>query len=429
MRAVLVNYSHPDTPHVSAVRATSFANALAEIGHQVLLLTRTLDDADPGMTVAEACVRVREHQSPRPLHVGIRPIPGNPVIRTTKQQPRSLLSRTKTAYNLLRHGGVYPNWVTGARPFISVLARTFEPDVILATFIPTDSLVIAQQLGRASDCPWLIDFKDAWRWALPGVARRVLARRFGDAKHYTANSHYHADQATPWFPHRPEVIYDGISQEFLVTTHEGEPKQAYRIVLVGSVYRRQHLLQFLSGLRLWLSRLPEIARSSVEFAYAGGDVALVEACVRELDLHRLCQVAVKGFLPLPQLAQLCRGASVNAYLWLPTTFHHKILELLACGRPVLVVPGEYAEAKSLAAQLGGHLILCKDEKAIADALTGIGSTASVGGVDSKGDQRTQFSWTAQARQLERVLQRAIAMPRMGSNATLPVRHDGREIDN
>ena len=45
MKLVLVNHCHPDRPHVCALRMREFARALARKGHQVVLLTGTLDDA------------------------------------------------------------------------------------------------------------------------------------------------------------------------------------------------------------------------------------------------------------------------------------------------------------------------------------------------------------------------------------------------
>ena len=47
MRAVFINYCHPDTRHVCAVRLREFANALSQQGNRIVLLTATQGKDDP----------------------------------------------------------------------------------------------------------------------------------------------------------------------------------------------------------------------------------------------------------------------------------------------------------------------------------------------------------------------------------------------
>lgn len=401
MRAVFVNYSHPDTSHVSALRAASFAAALTELGHQIVLLTKTLNDADRGAAVPGFRRGLQTHDWKTPLQVGVRVPLSQPVARTARIGLVDPLRKAVTARDLLWNGGVYRDWVAGASRFVTVLANEFKPDVVWAIFLPTDTLVVAKQVAREALCPWIIDFKDAWRWRLPGIARGILAQRFQGADGYTANSEYSADQASPWFRRRPEVVYDGISEAFLGAGSEGETCHHQRIVLVGSVYRYEYLVEFLSGFRNWLLELSEGTRSDIEFAYAGCDGTVVAECTRHLELDRLCRVTIKGYLPLRDLARLCRRAAVNAYLWLPTGFHHKVLDLLACGRPVIAFPGEHEEAKVLAKRIGGILVICKNGQELSSCLSDVMFAPPGSRFVESAHPADEFSWQSQGTRLAR----------------------------
>ena len=345
MRAVFINLSHPDTPHVSAVRVPNFARALAERGHQIVLLTRTLDDQDPGSGPAELAGSLSKHDWSTPLLLPIRPACDPRLARMRSDRLPTPLRKAVTAWFLLRHGGVYADWSLAARSIEGALAKEFRPQSIWATFLPSDSLVIAKRLATAAGCPWHLDLKDSWSHRLPAGVRRLTANRFRGADSLTSNSHFHGQEARRWFNKRATTIYDGISDVFL----DPKARQAgwpFRIVLVGGTYGRDRLLPFLRGLHSWLIDLSPDQRRRVVFEYAGSDAPTVEAALRETGAYGgLCRTVVHGYLPLDALAALCISASVNSYLWLPSTFHHKVLELLACGRPVVAFTGEHAEAR------------------------------------------------------------------------------------
>jgi hypothetical protein len=119
------------------------------------------------------------------------------------------------------------------------------------------------------------------------------------------------------------------------------------------------------------------------------------------ELSREIHVDVRGYLPLDELSSLCRSAAVNAYLWSPTTFHHKVIELLSCRRPIVSFSGEREESLTLAKQTGGSLVVCRDEndlRAAFDAIWkgGLQPTSTV-------EQLQHLTWARQAEKLESVL--------------------------
>ena len=85
-------------------------------------------------------------------------------------------------------------------------------------------------------------------------------------------------------------------------------------------------------------------------------------------------------------------------------YHHKFIEYLATGRPVLCFPGESAECTSIARQVNGPLFSC-------DTMADVGyaqSTIEAGrypALDRRGLEA--YSWDAQAEVLDRVFRSAL----------------------
>ena len=79
--------------------------------------------------------------------------------------------------------------------------------------------------------------------------------------------------------------------------------------------------------------------------------------------------------------------------------HHKLLELLATGRPVIAYGGETAESFRLRDQAGGILHTPATPGALREILAGLAAD----GARTPMPVRKNFSWEDQAAQLEQVL--------------------------
>jgi glycosyltransferase involved in cell wall biosynthesis len=408
MRAVFVNYCHPDTPHVCGVRVPSFARAMARRGHQVVLVTKTLRDEDEGTAVAEIPDLVRSHDWSSPLLITVRPRVSRLLAVVRRGRMPALVRRGLTAWHLVARGRTQAEWSDAARLVEQPLADHFGPQIVWATFLPTDALVIAARLAKKARCPWVADLKDSWRGRLPAGSRRAIAWKFSGAAGLTSNSVFHSTEAEPWFGKSPVPIYDGIDDAFLeprATAADG----VFRIVLVGSTYGRERLEPFLRALRSWMEGLQPAERRNVQFVYAGSDRTTVRELVDEVGLLReIPRPVVHGYLERSSLAALCAGAWVNAYLWLPSTFHHKLLGLLACGRPVIAFPGEHRESTDLALRVGGTVRICSTPEALVQALGELWATREPGHRCCSDRQGFgDFTWAAQAARLEQALSAAL----------------------
>lgn len=406
MNLLLVNPVHPSTPHISAVRAWRFALALSAIGHRVVLLTATPADAD-----APAIPPLASHDWRTPLVVapcgfdidmGTAPAAGHPLVR-----------RLRTAWQLLRHGGYQSLWADAAVATAERLADSFRPDAIWATYGKMEAVFVAKRLSGALGVPWVLDLKDNWELFVPAALRRIMAHRTRGWRAITANAAFTDLQARHWHGAVARIVYSGVDEAFFAPAEDlsrNPPAgQEFVINLIGSLYYRDRLQVLLCGIAEWSRQLPASDRQRVRLGYLGGDIDMFQRSIGEagLDIHSRAE----GYLPIERMAAAGRNAAVNLYVTHDGSFHHKLLELLACDRPVLVYPPESAESHVLVAQVRGELIEPADAAGVAGALgalhrrwrEGAGRRIAAPGATAAPNPCERYSWNSQAHLLEEVL--------------------------
>lgn len=409
MRAVFINACHPDTAHVCGMRARAFADALAAMGHRIVLLTPPLEESGTGTEAGSLPRLLATHDWSRPCRVAAPFASGSvlPALRTGRCPAG--LRHALIAAHFLRHGSVFEDWCAGARPLLPIIAKAFGPDVVWGVFGNTGCWRVAQELARRAGCPWVADVKDSWTAFVPAPFRGILARRFGDAGRMTALSAAHAGMMRRWMPALPAaVVYSGIPREFLALAHDAaEAESATKeILLCGSLYDRAAVETVFSALARWLESRSTEADPPVHVAYAGADGQAVASAARPLD--GLCRVEILGRLPLDRLQERQKQAVLNLHLpFAPALFHHKLFELLAAGRPVLSFPGESAEARRIAAAIGARLICCDDRDELERAFSATLGDDAPAGAPLDTTRLAAYSWDEQAKILADVLKEAI----------------------
>ncbi len=375
MRVVFVNHSHPSMPHVSGMRAWEFARELSSRGHQVVLICEWRDGVPPAPDASALDEHLRTHDWSSPFVIAVKPIPVPTLDRVRSPQTGSLARKLLVVKSYVTNSGMFTDFGLGAQPYVEQLARVFAPQAVWGTFGNTDCWLIAQRLAQLSRCGWVGDMKDAWDWWIPSGLRTFLARRFRDMAASTANAEFNAGVLARWFASQPAVVYSGVDQEWLDPLPSRV--EGFRVMLVGGLYGQDNFLRLMNGFKAWVQQVPQGERHRISLCYAGSDSARVKLAVTGLAAG--ISIDIRGYLPLTELASLCRGAAVNVYLWSPTTFHHKVVELLCCRRPIVSFPGERPESAGLARQAGGTLTVCGSEQELQQALQDLeGRTAAIG---------------------------------------------------
>ncbi|MHB8872442.1 MAG: glycosyltransferase [Myxococcaceae bacterium] len=391
MNILLINPVHPSTAHVSAVRADRFGNELAKLGHRVVLLCAARDDDE-----LRPRGELRTHDWTHPYVLSTESA-SHPAAETGRS---AVLRKIETMSRMVMDGGYQSPWVRSAVSDMLSRVADFRPNVIWVTFGKMEAVVVARRLARRLEVPWVLDLKDNWEIYVPRGLRRVMAFRTRGWVALTANSEFTRDRARIWQRDEATVIYSGVDQVFF---ERDQPRldDRFTINLVGGLYFVERVLGLLDGIGQWVDRLTAADRARVQVCYLGSDLARFEACIGMR--RRGFEARAIGYLSAGDLAPACRHAAVNAYVVHDGTFHHKLLELLACGRPLIAYPAERAESRRLALQVQGELLEPSDPESVAQALDDVHRRWEARSCSAQDRSPELYSWTAQTRMLEELL--------------------------
>lgn len=394
MNLIFVNYCHPETPHVCGLRMARFAQAMAERGHKVVLVTRDLEGKPVAPPAAALPGLLAAHSWQQPFLLAVPPVPSRFHRALHEGTLPSLIRKAVIAAAYLADGGLFGDWRRACLVYGPVLASHFRPDLAWGTFGNTDTWAVARGLARRAGIAWVMDIKDYWRHFIPRPFQGLLARRLGDGAHLTAFSGENARDAAAWFDQPSEVVYSGLPTAFLEQGGDAVADD-FVLTLTGSVYDHAVLERFVAALAQWSRRRPA---GTTRLVYAGIDHRAVAQAARTLEPS--WRLDIHPYLPLDQLHRLHETATVNAYLRTDRGFHHKVIELLAGRRPVLSFPAEGPEAHQLAETCGGTLLSCDDEDALCLALDRVATKEPLPVATAAG--LAAFTWASQAARLERV---------------------------
>ena len=370
MRLVFVNHAHPDIAHVSGMRLGYFAKEMARRGHQVVLLTCALPgSADVDPTGPRLSALLTTHDWAQPLVIAIPPIRRRALELIRQNRLPAPLRRALTLWQFVAHGGMFADWHKATDGAAAQLVKEFRPELVWGTFGNTTNLALAQRLARRAGCVWVMDIKDNWEAFVPAALRRWMARRFCDAAGITSNSQHHGQVASRWLGlHQSEVIYSGVAEAFFEGASDGGGGEGRDLLLVGSVYDDRWLSDYLAVVREWVGGLHAMERQAIRIVYVGSDARRVTGALNAGEPWP-CAVKVMSQLSIAELAALARGAFANTFLSASFTFHHKLLELLVCGQPLICYPGISDESHALAARCSTSVAFCETPKQLRDGLT------------------------------------------------------------
>jgi glycosyltransferase involved in cell wall biosynthesis len=249
----------------------------------------------------------------------------------------------------------------------------------------------------------VLDLKDNWELYVPRGLRRLIALRTAGWSAITANSELTREKARIYQRAEATVIYSGINEEFLAAPrHATNERARFVIVIVGSLYTPDPLRSFLKGVQGWHDTLQPALRRKVHLLYAGADHQMFQEAISNPPLA--LSAAALGRLSEVELARVCASAAANVYVAHGATFHAKLPELLACGRPVLAYPAETWESFRLATLLGGDLRVPHTPAEVSSELGIIFEGWTRNGVTHNEPRGIDaLSWPQQTRLLESVL--------------------------
>lgn len=380
MRLILVNRCHPLKSHVCAVRARGFAHGLAGLGHQIVLVTQTLDDQESSATLADLPAAMAAHDWSQPFILACAPTAMPWLVAARNGRLPKLARKIILGASYFLRSGVYSEWSRATRPYWPLLARHFNPQAVWGTFGDTDAVLIAQGIARQARCPWVFDMKDPWRVFIPFPFRRLLAKRFADASAFSTLSQAHGAEIDHWFDRGNTVVYSGIDRSLLPPMPEAPRLRSPKLVLIGSLYRQEHLDQILQGVAQWAETLDPDARTQASLVYAGAEIETLRRQTGSFPIR----VETPGWVDFAGLRHLAADATALLYVRsIAALFQQKGLELAALDRPILCLPREGEETTVQLSELGARFFSCSDASAVAQSLHDIHERPVPGGCDRR----------------------------------------------
>ena len=171
----------------------------------------------------------------------------------------------------------------------------------------------------------------------------------------------------------------------------------------GSLYEPAAIEILVAGLETWMKRGVAGIRPRVEYFGADGD--RLRAVADGLDFG--CEIVDRGYRPLAELFGALGRSRVNIYVRSPRTlFHHKLIELLSCGRPIISINEESPEARRIVTELGGRFAGAANAEELAARLDEAWRSEKV--ARPPRHLMSRYTWDSQAATLERVMERIIA---------------------
>jgi len=376
---LLISYTFPPQYDVSARRAAKLCKYLPGAGWRPIVLTKdwTRDVAPEdrsvftvtqhagavaalnGVTIVRAPYRTRDNPLRR-LHQLLGGTyesgPANHRERSLRKwSPIALTRRTLSLFSPTF--GDFPDafrgWVAPAvRSALELLARE-RVDAILSLCPPATAHVVAAEVARRTDLPWVAQFDDLYSFHLERQ-RRSEWRPYADRRHREWLRHATlAGAITPAMLAYVQRTY-GVDGEVVVVGYDPdespsirrEPHDRLRLAYTGSIYpgdQRPDLL-FAALERVIRERGSERPPLEVIFAGTGRDAELEASLAAFPAAARACRFV--GRVPPDEALRLQREADglvlLNCTNPSPEegtlSYPAKTFEYLNAGRPILALP-------------------------------------------------------------------------------------------
>jgi glycosyltransferase involved in cell wall biosynthesis len=359
-KVLFISYLFPPVGGSGVQRALKFVKYLPEFGWDPIVLTvkdinysirdySLLDDIDPGIRVVRTG-SADPHRLSRFLFSGVAGDgTESKVVINRRFREGSIALRV---FRWVRDLIAVPDTVAGWIPFAYRAGlreiREGGVDVILATFGPSSSTLVARLLSKKTGVPYVLDFRDPWIGAFAGqkfptrlhkaVNIWLEGKVVKSASALTVNTNSLAcsfRERYPGFAGPIAALTNGFDPEDMdgVVAKE-RPEGRSRIVYMGSLYGFYdgNLRTFLSALRL----LPDSLRCSLEVVFVGRSSLQASEEVARAGLEK--QITFLSYQPHVEALGYLKSADAGL-LFVPkgdrTIILGKVFEYLMVGCPIL----------------------------------------------------------------------------------------------
>ncbi|GAA4406040.1 hypothetical protein GCM10023187_25050 [Nibrella viscosa] len=349
-----------------------FAQHLAMQGNRVVLITKTLRDEGENKPYSVVVEELKQHDWQEPYLLAVAPNKSQLLSFIRKANTPVLLRRIAILYCFLfKQGRLFYDWSEKVESYFPYLKRTFPANISWGTFGNIDTLFLVRNVARQYNIPYILDIKDPWQRFVK-VFTYSLAKKFKGAAGITINSMFQVEHSLPWFRGIPYyLLYSGLdANEIKKPQYSGnraeKSREIFTIMMVGSIYDNCQFKDLLQAIDRWSYDTLRKNNQQLFFIYAGADAERVRVILDKLNIK--FNRSIYDFLSYTDLFMLYQTSNVISYIGSPNTFHHKLIEILAFGLPVLAYSYESSESVGLADSCQGKLFVCYNEHEVQEAL-------------------------------------------------------------
>ncbi len=311
------------------------------------------------------------------------------------------------------------------------ILRTEKIDAIYSTSAPETPHLVAQELHRRSELPWIIEYRDPWyhnftRDHFPASRlKRELEMQRGVMRDATAivysapSMRGHNKQTFPEIPDEKCIVipngYDEANFGDTSISYSPRADQPLRIVHVGTIYEKSTFGAFLDGMERYYQRNVESSRR-VKLVFVGDPGTCWHARLTREPFAG--QVDLLGFKPHKEAVRLMREADI-LLLTIPedgkrfSTDYNipgKVFELIRAERPILMIGNVGDTADIVMECSAGQVISPTDASIIAQEIERLAARKLNGDLRSTSDLKSlaKYDRRDQTRALASLLDSLIA---------------------
>ncbi len=239
-------------------------------------------------------------------------------------------------------------WILPAIKKSLKVYKEWKFDIIVSTFGPPASHVVAGILKQKFNIFWVADYRDLWsdqkfssaKFPFSSIEKHIEYFTVKDADILTTVSLPLAEKLKKRFSKPVKVIANGFDEpEAIKTIDELLPKtQKIRLVYTGNIYFKKQDIRILFEAIALLAKNNISIREKLEILFYGWDIANLNELVRQYCLESI--VSVKGFVAREVALSAQRNADALIFLdWNDKNedgiLTGKIFEYIFSGTPIL----------------------------------------------------------------------------------------------
>ncbi|MBS3943761.1 MAG: glycosyltransferase [Dethiobacter sp.] len=378
MKILIIVYSFPPLNRIASQRPFSWAKYWSRLGHEVTVLTKEKTGEDGPLNLEYSPNSLKDV---RMLELKAWPFR---LKRSdaNKLNNISILHQLRRYIDACRVLGHADFWGFSAVRMVSKLHSVSPFDLVVSTYGPYGSHLVASRIKRSLKIDWVADYRDLWhgnhvrpkKWPLNVIEDNFEKHFVKSADLITAVSEGLNNKLSARFNRIVYTIENGFDEDDLPAGSEERyfPDDGkIRIAYTGTIYKGfqdpSPLFEALAGLKQKGCQVED----KIRILFYGSRMGNLHNLINRYGLDSM--IVTPGFVSRQECLRIQR--SVDALLFLEwegpsgeDIITGKIFEYLYSGRPILSVGGGLGKQPGLIERYGAGVALGNSPQLIADIL-------------------------------------------------------------